>query len=363
VSELEDVINVVTKRAETYYPELGSDVRVQRRRVLRRLNCQLVVLRVSGAGQTRDLVVKIPRLDCVTDACDDRPRLAALMPPPLRCRQEYKALSLMQRRLNQIGDPALRCVRVFDLLTTDSLVMERVATGTLRQFLWQASRPREWTMPANMFDVLGRVGRWLKIFHSLELPAETRHSTIQAHVETNHAFAAFLEDRWGRGVGFTAWAKRHAAIAQTYLPTQLPLGLSHGDFAPRNMFVDGQGGVIGFDALGRWRAPCYEDIADFLVNLKCSGAQAVSLEFLFRDATLMRLEKAFLQGYFEGEAERNTLIVKLFEVQSLLAKWVSLAAQPSRARKRGVATLQARLYGRHINKLLTELERNDDDNS
>jgi aminoglycoside phosphotransferase (APT) family kinase protein len=128
------------------------------------------------------------------------------------------------------------------------------------------------------------------------------------------------------------------------LPDPLPTVITHGDFAPRNILVDGSGRLAVIDLLARWQAPRFEDLAGFLVALQTSRANAATRGLLF-GRTIARLEPAFLSGYYGSEpVPRNA--IRVYELLLVLDKW---AARANRNRTlRGVGRIRERLIEGHF---------------
>ena len=198
--------------------------------------------------------------------------------------------------------------------------------------------------PALHPRVLARAaGRWLRILH--DTPTSTqivRQGTREEIVDAFAAFGSFLAAE-------TDASQLEAVIeagvgAVRRLPDPLPTVITHGDFAPRNILVDGSGRVAVIDLLARWQAPPFEDLAGFLVALQTSRANAATRGLLF-GRTIARLEPAFLSGYYGSEPVPRTAI-RVYELLLVLDKW---AARANRNRTlRGVGRIRERLIEGHF---------------
>ena len=142
-------------------------------------------------------------------------------------------------------------------------------------------------------------GQWLRILHDTPTSRQVvRQGTRQ---EVADAF---------RSSGRTSRRRRMRADLETVieagveaarrLPDPLPTVITHGDFAPRNILVDGSGRLAVIDLLARWQAPPFEDLAGFLVALQTSRANAATRGLVF-GRTIAKLEPAFLAGYYGSE--------------------------------------------------------------
>jgi aminoglycoside phosphotransferase (APT) family kinase protein len=144
--------------------------------------------------------------------------------------------------------------------------------------------------------------------------------------------------------------------ATKLLPTKLPLGLVHGDFAPRNIFIGAGSHVTVIDSLGQYRAPIYEDLAYLLVEL-LSGATRLRHRGLPRStAELASMRAELLSGY--GIAD--DVILSIFELRALLDKWRSLAQRSRSSNLRGRATrmtdtLRRFIVARRVNDIIRQL--------
>jgi hypothetical protein len=165
-------------------------------------------------------------------------------------------------------------------------------------------------------------GAWLGEFHRLPLlpHTRTRQASRHAFVETISRAAEFVAEALDDPNVDSAAGKLVAAAEE--LPESLPLGLSHSDFAPRNVLVSADGRVSVIDTLGRWKAPIYEDIGHFLAAIETTEWQMLSQGWLWSPRTIGKLKAAFVAGYFADSAP-PWRSMKLFEAQAALFKWAS----------------------------------------
>jgi hypothetical protein len=117
----------------------------------------------------------------------------------------------------------------------------------------------------------------------------------------------------------TVWA-----AAQTVMPDVLELGMTHGDFAMRNIVVEATQRVTVLDTLARFRAPIYRDVGYFIADLQIGRVSALVRGVVLRGGRCDDYRRAFLRG-FHGESGADTL-VRLYEVQALLERWASIVA-------------------------------------
>ena len=156
-----------------------------------------------------------------------------------------------------------------------AFVIEQVAEPTLRDRLALSTRftPRG----RRILDLAFRnAGAWLREFHAL--PSPDPGLPLRASVAEVAGALRELTDFFGRVTGDRAYfaavgRAAERAIEVGAIADPLPLGLVHGDFAPRNVFVDDDGRVAGFDMAARRRIPAYEDVAYFCMSLRSGTAR------------------------------------------------------------------------------------------
>jgi hypothetical protein len=157
-----------------------------------------------------------------------------------------------------------------------------------------------------------------------------RHEHPHEVLEAVERFSAHLAAA-GYEARFFRELPARLAPAASLLPPRLPLGLSHNDFAPRNILLAADGRMTVFDTQGRWRAPIYEDLAYFLIAIQASGLQVLTGGALYDRPLLARCESAFLAGYFEDE-EVPLLSLRLFACLLLLERLSALVTRHQTAR-------------------------------
>jgi hypothetical protein len=179
--------------------------------------------------------------------------------------------------------------------------------------------------------VLRNAGAWLAECHRLPLLAHTRprQESRDKFLESIDAWAGYLAGTVGRAAWFRDLGDRVHAAANRWLPASLPLGMSHSDFAPNNVFVGPTARVTVFDTIGRWQAPIYEDLGHFLFGLK-APAPRIGRAAACADPAVCPYERPFLEGYFERRPV-PWAAVRLFELQALLDRWAGLADAAARS--------------------------------
>ena len=351
--------------AVRYFPDLAeAEVRVHRTGGREGALSSIQCFSLSSGGIQHRVVVKRPPAAGGGQPASGRPRVAPLLDPLTKPRQELAALRALERHFEGRGDARFRAVRVLDFLEAEqALVMEespgrplaRLAAGAIR--LWQPLGGR--TLPASF----ARIGAWLRAYHELPALAHTRPriATRDEFVDSIRSLAEYLDAAHPAEHLPEGTPQRVERLCAAWLPHALPLATSHGDLAPRNVLVDPAGRVAVLDTRAAWSAPIYEDLAYFLTATRTPRAQAASLGLAFGPSSLRRLERAFLDGYFAG-APAPMERIRLFELQALLDKWASQTAARGTASGRGSGGRSYRdwsadrLFQRRIAEVLAELE-------
>jgi len=256
-----------------------------------------------------------------------RPRLFTLCDVQDKAPFEYAALSAIHQHFQRLADPRFCTVRPLAVLPQDrTIVMEDARSTNLARLLERCHRLAFSRKPLRIQKAIRHAGAWLRRYHGLSplLHTRVRHAEREEFLDSVRRIGSFLIGAVGYDQLLRAAMDRVAAVAHSALPAQLPLGLSHTDFAPRNVLVDAAGSVAVIDTLGRWQAPIYEDTGYFLMALRTGALQMVSQGWWLPQALLDEFEQAFLDGYFEC-ASPSRQAVRLFEVQSLLYRWVSIS--------------------------------------
>jgi hypothetical protein len=277
------------------------------------------------------------------------------MPDPAdKAELEFRTLSRIHNHFTERDDPRFGAVRILDYLPESrALVMEHVPHPSLSRLILKGCRPVR--RSAQIETAIRNAGSWLRVYHQLPGLAHTRdrHETREDFIHSLREFAGFLATTQRDAAGVENVATHVESLAHDILPDFLPLGMSHGDYAPRNVFVGPDEQVIVFDTLARWRAPIYEDIAHFLLALKLARPQVYSLGLAFNEKLIARFEQEFLRGYFQDETIPLGAI-RLFEKLLLMDKWAAMQhryRQSSgilRLTRLGILSLWSRCIRRHL---------------
>ena len=227
--------------------------------------------------------------------------------------------------LLQSLDQRFAAVRTLDLLPDESaLVMEKANASALN---WQMLTASQFTRRRADLESLARVfqnaGAWLRQFHELPSLSHTgeRGTTREEFIESIDLFTDYLSD--GKPDPWNHIRDVITAAATDQLPKILPMGLNHGDYAPRNVLTEPSGRISIIDTIARWRAPIYEDLAHFINAIKISHPQVWTFGLAYKKPDLEMFETRFLNGYF-GDTAVPRVQVRLFECQMLLERWAAI---------------------------------------
>jgi aminoglycoside phosphotransferase (APT) family kinase protein len=342
VDALETILAELRPRVREWYPDADPAAELEVLHVDSRVVAHVIRVRVARtAAPSTTLIVKAGTADGAADP-SDRPRLVPMTESSERRRLELDALRTVEARLAAVGDPGFQAVRALGILPeSTALVMEAFDGEPLHRFI--VRKPFR-SHPALRPSILARAaGKWLRILHDTPTSNQVvRQGTRQEVVEAFMEFGSYLAAETDASHLETVIEAGVAAARR--LPDPLPTVITHGDFAPRNILVDGTGRLAVIDLLARWQAPRFEDLAGFLVALQTSRANAATRGLLF-GRTIAKLEPAFLSGYYGSEpVPRNA--IRVYELLLVLDKW---AARANRNRTlRGVGRIRERLIEGHF---------------
>ena len=236
----------------------------------------------------------------------DRPRLVPMTEPVRASQLEFEALRTVEARLAEVGDPGFRAVRALGILpeSTRSSWRRSMASRSIdsscgvRSAPDPRSRPRSWRGRPDGGSASCTTRRRRRQVGPPGDEAGGRRRLRRVRVVPRRRDGCAPHRRGHRGGS----RRPHGR-----LPDPLPTVITHGDFAPRNILVDGSGRLAVIDLLARWQAPPSRISPGFLVALQTSRANAATRGLLF-GRTIDRLEPAFLSGVLRigaGAAERD----------------------------------------------------------
>jgi hypothetical protein len=279
-----------------------------------------------------------------TDTSDAaRPRFFPALDPATKCRLESDALASIHDHFSQLNDPRFGTIRVFDVLPLqNALVMQAIEQPTLRAVFMKWMRNPSERGGAELRDAFLNAGAWLRSYHGMAAPqpVESRMTARRELVDVVARLTEYLNRQLHQPSFFERLQARFAAEAVAHLPESLPLGLSHGDYAMRNVFVDSGRRVTVCDTLASCYMPVYDDVTSFLMGFRLCWLQSTRLPSRERVRCVRDYQRAFLTGYFDRRPVPEAAI-RLFEVFQMLNKWAALIAPPIWAAQRKPARLRA----------------------
>jgi hypothetical protein len=238
---------------------------------------------------------------------------------------QYTAHQTIYDHFTSLDNEQLGAIRVLDYLPQHgAFLTEGVSEPTLRKLLLRQNHLFAMRASNDLIPVFKNLGKWLRMYHTMpkEEDVNVRDSHRDDYIEAINKLTDFLVKTVGHEDFLREIALTVTNNANKFLPASLPLGLGHGDFARRNIFVGENARVIVFDTSANWRTPIYKDIGHFLNDLKFSFSPVVSQSLVSGPDQLMAYEYSFLKGYFENNPIPYAEI-RLYEAFALLDKWSS----------------------------------------
>ena len=324
--------SVVASRAAQYLGlPAGASASSELTSVDLRLASRLYRFLVGSQHVSQRIIVKVPLARPMTHE-GGRPLLAPRTPAVLKASLEFRALTVIDRSLTERADPRIAAVRPLDFLPERSaLVMEDAGEPDLRRVIRAAvlSRPGS-ANRARLLRGFHNAGLWLRALHAMPFEhAEARRSTIAELMIDVDASLDYLRSRVDRRIVDAVAVGMLRALSAMREPT---LAACHGDFAMRNVLVDGLGRVRAIDVLGRWRTPIFEDVAYFLNGMRVHRFDT----FLTRRASERMVagwEAAFLDGYF-GVEEVPAADLRAYRGFLYLDRWTAMVDRRAKAPRR-----------------------------
>ncbi|MDZ7267831.1 MAG: phosphotransferase [candidate division KSB1 bacterium] len=338
--------------APRYYPELaGRELKLELVDAVPHTASTIYHFRLKAGSDEQGVLVKTPPLTTPESA-------APLTAPAIKFRAEYQALVDIHAYFNRLGDARFAAVRPLDFVAEVlGIVMEEVTYPTLRALFSKSSRLQPWGRRAGFFLFFRHAGSWLRAFHALNRGghATPREVDRDAYCDVLDRLTGTLTAAIGNAAFFRQLTCRLHQEALDVLPALLPLGLTHGDYALRNLLVAPGPRVLALDTQARWRMPVYEDIAYFLTGLITTWPQVLSQGLVFAAGHLEHCSREFLQGYFEGETIPWE-IIRLFRLKLMLQKWSAKSLRMQRQfGNRHAATVRQKLLHRFFYKTVTAM--------
>jgi len=338
-------------RAQAYFPEIGATpAQVQLLQTSRFRASTIYRFSLSAESLRRSLLAKAP-------APNLREHMAEQTDSATKFRQEYQALAHIHAYFHGLADARFAAIRPLDFVADwHAIVMEEVRYPNLRDLFSKTSRLQLWSSPCDLPACFRNAGSWLRAFHAMPRPesAAPRDTTRADFVTLIAKYISYLQEAIGEEDFFRELAA-HTAAAAARLPENFPLGLTHGDYALRNLLVGPQHCVLALDTQAKWLMPIYEDLAYFLVGLVTTWPQVLSQGLVFDPQDLAKFEHEFLRGYFASETIPDRAI-RLFKIKIMLLKWSANVYRIQHG-PAGLAAVRRRLMHRFYQKSLQQLLR------
>lgn len=254
-----------------------------------------------------------------------KPILFQKMDAEEKHRLQYTAHKKIYDYFTSLDKEQFGAIRVLDYLPQHNAILTEGANEpSLRKLLLGKKIFFTTRASDDLLPTFQNIGKWLRIYHSM--PKKEDVNVRDAYRNDYIASINKLTDFLVKTVGQEAFFRENALTvitkkANEFLPPELPLGLGHGDFALRNIFVGENARVTVFDTSANWRTPIYKDIGFFLNDLKFSP-RIISQSIPFGSDQIMAYEHSFLKGYFDNNPIPYAEI-RLYETFALLDRWSS----------------------------------------
>lgn len=327
----ETILRRVAERAEAWFPELGAAPAVGLRVLADRPRAQLYAVYLGQSRQPR-VVAKVRRdwphgVDPGRPGA--RPRLTSgFLTAAEQTSLEFHGLSAIHAMIDS-ADPHFAAIRPLDhLVDENTILMSYVDASNLRDLMVRRGRlsPRRTRAGSrSRSDVWRHVGAWLRRFQehmpTAGLPPrqDDRADVVRQFASYGEFLARTLGERAIADIG-----QRGAELAADVLPSQLPVAVGHGDYAPRNVLLADDGRLTVFDPMPRWVVPRFEDLCRFLVGMRLHGLALHTHGISEGRTTLERRELEVIQGY-AGGSELPMPQLRCHQLLITLDKWSALA--------------------------------------
>lgn len=321
----------ILEHAQRYFPDLTpGQISVQLKEKQERALAILYRFEVKDGLQNRSVIVKAP-VHALTrsrarEELYEKPVLFRRVGPKDRHWLQYTALSYIHEYFTGLGNKQFGTIRVLDYLPLyHAILTEESNDQKLQQLFIRESRLHLSSSNYDLTTAFQNAGTWLHHYHTMpkKEDVQVRHHHREEYFEAIIKLTDFLAKAWGDVLFFKQTSSKLISTGRKVLPELLPLGLSHGDYAMRNILIGPDARVTVLDTFAKWQTPIYEDIGYFLNSFKTSYPQVLSQGLMFDSSQLMTYEYAFLRGYFKAKSIPVPAI-RLYEILALLDKWSSV---------------------------------------
>ncbi len=350
---VEQILKEITTHAASWLGLSGQAI-VTLHQVYDRPQSTLILVGVGGSH--KELLIKSPKVTSYDPRFHDR-LLKPVSSPLVKSKLEFEALSAIAQHFEALADPRFAWIKVYaHLENPPATVIEKVSEVTFDKLLRQPKMAQDGYTSSR---VMKNLGSWLAEYHKIDMrQVELRDARADQVITGMVKLLGIISNSnsWPRPLPESERVIRQAA--SYLLPDELPLGLGHGDFAPRNVFVGSGSSVAVIDSLARYSAPIYEDIAYLLVELLSGAVRLRRGTLPISTAELAGLRTALLEGYSIADDE----VLNIFELRALLDKWRSLTQRARSNNLKGRATRMVDTFRRIIvsqraNTLIKQLRK------
>lgn len=335
------IVDRVASDAATWFPGTPQEPTVHLRPLSARRRSRLYAVSLGDPEAPPQLVAKVRNEHTAVAGgagAPGRPTLAAAAADEAELTAaEYAALHHLETVFPE-GDARFGTIRALAHLPDHhAIIMDWAPGQPMRELLtrWSRLPPGRRRVDPAPEPVFRAVGAWLRAFHDATPTARrpARQATSGDVVAHFAALEEFLGRRLGRRCGDLAGAG--SALAAELLPGDLPLAVGHGDFAPRNVMVDGGGRIVVLDPLARWAVPAQEDLCRFLVGVQLNGLQVHTRGAAYGEDVLACWQREVVTGYY-GDAVPLAAL-RCYQLLVLLDKWSALLEPARQGGVRGTA--------------------------
>ncbi len=323
-------------------------------RVFNRQWSSIHIFTVRRRDETRDYIVKVPRLPDQTV-----PELSWQSDELLRRGwREYSSIARLYNHFAAQDDPALQALHPEAYLQElNAVVMNFVPSTTvyentvmIRHLLTAQGRERA-------LKRLWRVGQWLGWLHNLpadNVPSEQVSSPGSA-LETLLVHAEALSTCPHGPQMIAGWESAIDRLRRTRCDRQVWI---HGDFHMGNILILPGDGVLSLDAvLDGVDDPC-ADIGKLVVDLRTRRERLLSQGLVPSSAFVDQLINAFLEGYQTQAPVVDPLALALYEGLYLLEKWLQCHTTTAAQLPQPFGKLAVPLIHQNINYVLARMVKN-----